>query len=342
MEMTTAVATTSGRGGILEAVLERGVFVEVVVRMPTLKCTMDPDDIGLSAWPPNVLAGKIQLVPDRVLRNFNAIARRAYRVPEVGGIGLTLPYLKAAFVPIKALPEVVERLDVVKADFERERDDLYRSLETICQQVRDNPQLAGYLEIRDKIIAQIHELSKKWVFSVEINFLEAQMPRGLNTKIRKEQSLLKEARAEQDAWSELRGEQREKVRKLVEDSRQRLEGELEGLVRESVTALRERVVEVAQAVQKTLERGEAPRADSLQRLSEVLSNFDNLNFAGDNEVAESVQRLRASLEGHDKKSISEADAKKEFIAAADALVKRASRTDVDAILEGFSRKIDLE
>lgn len=340
--MTTAVATMGGRGGILEAVLERGVFVEVIVRMPTLKAHMDPEDLGLSEWPPSVEGGKIVLVPDRVLRNFNAIARRAYRVPEVGGIGLTLPYLKAAFVPIKALPSVVDRLDEVKAAFEQERVDLYRSLETICQQARDNPRLAGYPEVRDKIVEQIRDLSKKWVFSIEINFLEAQMPRGLNTKIRKEQSLLKEARAEQDAWSELRGEQREKVRKLVDDSRQRLEGELEGLVRESVKTLRERVVEVAQSVQKTLERGEAPRADSLQRLHEVLANFDNLNFAGDSEVAEHVQRLRQSLEGHDKKSISESDAKKEFIAAADALVKRAARTDVDAILEGFSRKLDLE
>ena len=339
---TMANRKTATTNGMLDAILDRGVFVKVVCHVPTFRTVLECTDLGLAEWPPQVDAGKIKLVGERVLKNFQRISRSAYRTAELEGTALLLPYLDAAYIPIKAIPKFLDRLDEVKRQFEAERVDLYKSLDVICEQVKDNPKFAGYADLQQKIIEKIHELSRQWKFAIDYSFIEAQLPRGLSSKVRDERKLRKQAAAEQEAWSELEGEQRERVRKIMEESRQRLESELEGLVTESVTTLRARVVEVSQAVRRALERGETVRSDSYERLSSVLSSFDALNIADDSEVAERIAALRKSMEGRDKEKISEATAKQEFIAAATELAKVASKTNADEILEGFKRKLTIE
>jgi hypothetical protein len=85
-------------------------------------------------------------------------------------------------------------------------------------------------------------------------------------------------------------------RRIAEDASRRLQADLDGFIRESVASLREETARLASEVLATIDSSEhGVHQRTLNRLTTFIDSFRTLNFAGDQQLEQTLERFRRDL-----------------------------------------------
>ena len=274
---------------LLEAVCRRGVLCATSVRYWRGCKRLNAEDLGLD--PSHVSDRLIQLghkrlIPREALSAFSLIESRAHALVESG----SFPFLGgiARFVPNPRLAALVDGLDKLREEFRDATLDF----------------VAGYGPLRDRAMAEWREAARHLNGSAEALLITIEQSFPPAGDIAKRFGF--ETRMFQVAAPEsLRLEVSESVesmeiadqrRRVAEDAGRRLQADLDGFIRESVTTLRDETARLASDVLATIDGSEGGiHQRTLNRLTTFIDSFRSLNFAGDAQLEGTLERFREQL-----------------------------------------------
>lgn len=274
---------------LLEAVCRRGVLCATSVRYWRGCKRLNAEDLGLD--PANVSNRLIQLghkrlVPREALSAFALIESRAHALVE----GSSFPFLGgiARFVPNPRLAVLNEGLDRLKEEFR--------------QAVLDF--VAGYGPLRERALAEWRDAAQHLNGNAEsllITIEQAFPPHGGIAKRFGFESKFFQVAAPESLRLEVsksieQMEIADQRRRVAEDAHRRLQSDLDGFIRESVTTLREETARLAADVLATIEGSDGGvHQRTLNRLTTFIDSFRTLNFAGDAQLEGTLERFREQL-----------------------------------------------
>jgi hypothetical protein len=277
---------------LLEAVCRRGVLCAARVRYWRGCKKLDPEDLGLNPARVSdrlIRLGHKRLVPKDDLRPFALIEGRAHALVEAA----SFPFLGgiARFVPNPRLAGLTEGLDRLRDEFGRAARDFER----------------GYADLRERSIDEWRDAARQLdphggehlLATIEQSFPPAgEIGRRFDFETRLFQVSAPESLRLDVAESLEQIEIADERRRVAEEAGRRLQSDLDGFIRESVTALREETARLAADVLATIDGGEhGVHQRTLNRLTGFIERFRSLNFAGDARLEETLERFREDLLG---------------------------------------------
>jgi hypothetical protein len=274
---------------LLEAVCRRGVLCNVSLRYWRGCKKLSAEDLGLD--PANVSERLIQLghkrlVPREALSAFALIESRAHALVE----GSSFPFLGgiARFVPNPRLAALNESLDRLKEEFRQAVLDFVAGYGPLRERAlvewRDAAQqLNGNAESLLITIEQAFpphgDIAKR--FGFESKFFQVAAPESLRLEVSESIEQLEIA---------------DQRRRVAEDAQRRMQADLDGFIRESVTTLREEAARLAADVLATINGSDGGvHQRTLNRLTTFIDSFRTLNFAGDTQLESTLERFREQL-----------------------------------------------
>ena len=85
-------------------------------------------------------------------------------------------------------------------------------------------------------------------------------------------------------------------RRIADDATRRMQADLDAFIRESVASLRDETARLATEVLATIDGSEnGVHQRTLNRLTTFIDNFRSLNFAGDAQLEQTLERFRRDL-----------------------------------------------
>lgn len=274
---------------LLEAVCRRGVLIATSIRYWRGCKRLKPEDLGLDPTHVSdrlIQLGHKRLVPREALQPFALIESRAHSLVEAA----SFPFLGgiARFVPNPRLVGLTDGLERLREEFRQATLDF----------------VAGYGGLRDQAMTEWREAAEHLNGSAEhlLATIEQSFPPAgeITRKFGFETRLFQVAAPES-----LRIEVSESIdqleiaderRRIAEDASRRLQADLDGFIRESVTALREETARLASDVLATINGGEGGvHQRTLNRLTTFIDQFRSLNFAGDAQLENTLERFRREL-----------------------------------------------
>ncbi len=85
-------------------------------------------------------------------------------------------------------------------------------------------------------------------------------------------------------------------RRIADDATRRMQADLDAIIRESVASLREETAQLAGEVLATIDGSDnGVHQRTLNRLTRFIDNFRSLNFAGDQQLEQTLERFRRDL-----------------------------------------------
>ena len=282
-------STTTQQIPLLEAVCRRGVLVATSVRYWRGCKRLSPEDLGLD--PAHVSERLIQLghkrlIPRDALAAFALIESRVQATvesasfPFLGGIG--------RFVPNPRLGELTDKLEKLRDEF---RDATLAFV-------------AGYGPLRENAMAEWREAARhlngsaeRLILTIEQSFPPAgDIAKRFAFETRLFQIAAPESVRQEAAEGLARIEEEGDRRRIAEEATRRLHSDLDGFIRESVTSLREETARLAGEVLATITGSEnGVHQRTLNRLSSFIDSFRSLNFAGDQQLENTLEKFRRDL-----------------------------------------------
>ena len=274
---------------LLDAVCRRGVLVATSVRYWRGCKKLSPEDLGLD--PAHVSDRLIQLghkrlIPRDALQAFALIESRVQSTvesssfPFLGGIG--------RFVPNPRLGDLTNHLEKLRDEF---RD---ATLSFV----------AGYSPLREAAMVEWREVARNLNGSAErlLATIEQSFPPAgdIAKRFAFETRLFQIAAPDSIRLEVVDGiaalEAVEDRRRIAEDASRRLQNDLDGFIRESVASLRDETARLASEVLATIDGSEhGVHQRTLNRLATFIDNFRTLNFAGDHQLEQTLERFRRDL-----------------------------------------------
>ena len=280
---------TNNSTQLLDGICRRGVLVASSVRYWRGCKKLSPEDLGLD--PAHVSDRLIQLghkrlIPKEALQPFALIESRVQACiesasfPFLGGIG--------RFVPNPRLGDLTDSLEKFRDEFREATLDF----------------VAGYTPLRENAMIEWREAAQHLNGSAErlIATIEQSFPPAgeIANRFAFETRLFQIAAPDSIRLEVAEGiaqfEAAEDRRRIAEDASRRLQSDLDGFIRESVASLREETARLAGEVLATIDGSEnGVHQRTLNRLSSFIENFRSLNFAGDQQLEQTLERFRRDL-----------------------------------------------
>ncbi len=274
---------------MLDALCRKGVLVSVSIRYWRGCKRLKPEDLGLDPSQVSkrlIQLGQKRLVAKDALSDFALIESRAHACVE----SASFPFLGgiARFVPNPCLVEFTRNL-------ERFRDEFRQATDGFAE---------NYWRLRDKAMAEWQEVARQLPgnaehliatirqsfppsgsiterFGFEIRMFQIATPENLTLEIT-------------DGIAGL--EAAESRRRIAEQATHQLQSDLDGFVRESVASLRQETARLASDVLATIDQAKhGVHQRTLNRLSSFIDGFRSLNFAGDEQLEQTLERFRRDL-----------------------------------------------
>ncbi len=274
---------------LLEAVCQKGLLVTVSIRYWRGFKRLKPEDLGLEPSKISdrlIRLGQKRLIPKDSLGDFALLESRAHAVVD----GSSFPFLGgiARFVPNPRLGDLTDRLEALREEFRQATENFVTGYGPLRDRAMAEWRAAAYQLPGDAehLITTIEQsfppagtIAKRFDFEVQMFQLAA--PEGIRLEV-------VDGVAEYEA-SETR-------RRVAEQATQRLHGELDSFVRESVASLRQETARLASDVLATIDGSEKGiHQRTLNRLATFIENFRTLNFAGDQQLETTLERFRRDL-----------------------------------------------
>jgi len=320
---------------LLDVLTREGVLISVSVRYWRAHKKLQAQDIGLD--PDDVTErlislGHKRLMPKDALAAFALIESRAHALVEAS----TFPFLNgiARFLPNRKLSEVTGRLNQLEAEFKSEQirfaDKYARLREEALQEWRDHARRIA--PDPERIVASISaaypspdKLETKFGFNTSMfqiclpETLDAEM---VNAGDRHELMLARE-----QAAREARGRISEGVERFVGDCVASLRAQTAGLCDEMLESFKQGKSGVHQR--------------TLNRLTQFIDNFKALNFAGDTELEQRLEEVRAAYLGTAAADYRDNDGARQRMTAGIRKLADAARelaaADTREIVDSFGR-----
>lgn len=274
---------------LLDAVCRRGVLVSTSVRYWRGCKKLSAEDLGLD--PAHVSDRLIQLghkrlIPRDALQAFALIESRVQATVE----GASFPFLGGIgrFVPNPRLGELTERLDRLRDEFREATLDF----------------VAGYVPLRESAMVEWRDAAEHLNGSAERLLLTIEQsfpPAGeIAKRFAFETRLFQIAAPDHIRLEVAEGvsqmEAENDRRRIAEEATRRMQADLDGFIRESVASLREETARLASEVLQTIDGSDhGVHQRTLNRLSTFIDSFRSLNFAGDQQLEQTLERFRRDL-----------------------------------------------
>jgi hypothetical protein len=274
---------------LLEAVCKRGVLVSTSIRYWRGCKRLNAEDLGLN---PNQVSDRLiqlghkRLIPRDALSDFALIESRAHATVE----GSSFPFLGgiARFVPNPRLAEVNAMLDKLREEFDEAKD---RFVDNYAP-MRDRAMVEWREAARhlngsaEHLIATIEQsfppagdIAKRFGFDAQMFQISA--PESIRLEVA-------EGLAEYEVVDDRR--------RIAEEATRRLQTDLNGFIRESISALRQETARLASDVLATIDESKnGVHQRTLNRLATFIESFRSLNFAGDQQLEGTLERFRRDL-----------------------------------------------
>lgn len=281
--------STNSNQPLLEGICRRGVLVSTSVRYWRGCKRLTPEDLGLD---PNrvsdrlIQLGQKRLIPRDALQAFALIESRVQATvesssfPFLGGIG--------RFVPNARLADLTDKLEKLRDEFREATLDF----------------VAGYSPLRDNAMAEWREAaqnlngsSERLILTIEQSF----PPAGdIARRFGFETRLFQIAAPDSIRLEVVEGMEQLEVaedrRRIAEDASRRLNTGIDEFIRESVASMREETARLAEEVLATINGSEnGVHQRTLNRLTTFIDSFRTLNFAGDQQLEQTLERFRRDL-----------------------------------------------
>lgn len=274
---------------LLDAVCRRGVLIATSVRYWRGCKKLSPEDLGLD--PTHVSERLIQLghkrlIPKEALQPFALIESRVQATvesasfPFLGGIG--------RFVPNPRLGDLAEKIEKLREEFRDATLDF----------------VAGYGPLRESAMLEWREAAlhlngsaERLIATIEQSFPPAgDIVKRFAFETRMFQIAAPDSIRLEVAEGVAQYEAAEDRRRLAEEATRRLQNDLDGFIRESVASLREETARLATDVLATIDGSEnGVHQRTLNRLASFIDSFRSLNFAGDQQLEQTLERFRRDL-----------------------------------------------
>ena len=280
---------------LLSILTREGVLLNASVRYPRFHKKLSPADLGLE---PDQVSERLmslghkRLLPKEALAELALVESRTHALvekstfPFLGGIGHFLPNAK--------LVDVQEQLNAQSMNFHQARDrflDDYRELRSrALEEWRDaTRQIAKTSDEAARLFSQIESsfppkemLAQRFAFDVHLFQIAVPESLGMELVSFAEQQEVRRARHEA----------------ATSASRQIREG-VEGFVGECVIELRHQTAQLCDEMLTSMHSGKTDgvHQKTLNRLVKFIDDFKSLNFAGDKEMEQQLDRVRSELLG---------------------------------------------
>lgn len=283
---------------IQQVLMQHGQLVELKISSWAGKTRIEADDLGLAGVVDETLhrLGHRRLVPPEELAKVAAIAKRA-RV-RLADASYEFPIGGGRFVPVAALGSLLADLSRIRGDFERtvaefvakyaELAEKTRGELMICAErikaelAKDDDWLAafeGRLQASYPTVAAV-----TGAFGMSWNLYEITLPSGVDFRQVSAADALEAGR-------------------LASEARERVEASLREFVGEANVELRRRAGEMCRRVASRIrEKGGTVTERAFQPLRDLIDEFRQLDFTGDEGFATELDRLKTIWLGEDAKA----------------------------------------
>jgi hypothetical protein len=273
---------------ILNVLAREGVLLNVSIRYWRAHKKLRASDLGLDPGDVTdrlISLGHKKLVPADALKRLSLIESRAHALVDSG----TFPFLGgiAHFLPNGKLPEVTSKLDELEHEFWSERDRFlgnYADLRAEATRewwdaarklVRDPDQLVATIE---SSFPRSEEMDR--FFGFETHLFQVSVPQGSS-------QLELITAADQRAVVDARN-------RAAQDAAAKIRHGAEQFVADSVATLRQETAKLCDEMLQSMSAGKTKgvHQKTLNRLVRFVDEFKQLNFAGDGEMEEQLERIR--------------------------------------------------
>ena len=279
----------NGNDHLLDVLTREAVLVNVSVRYWRATEKLDAEDLGLDPGAVEtrlIQLGHKKLLPKEPLQAFALIEGRAHALVAAN----TLPFLDGLghFLPNARLEETVSRLGELEREFLAERDAfLDRYAETRVAALAEWREAAGRLGVDpDRLVATIEEsfpdrrkMERAFAFATQL--FQIRVPEGARRDL--------VTLAEQQTVIRAREE-------AARAAAERIHRGVEGFLADCVASLREQTATLCEEMLESMRTGKTGvHQKTLNRLVRFIDEFKTLNFVGDRELKEQLERVRGEL-----------------------------------------------
>lgn len=273
---------------LLDVLAREGVLLNVSVRFWRAAKKLKAEDLGLdpdTVTDHLISLGHKKLVPKEALKNFALIESRAHALVDSS----TFPFLGgiARFLPNTKLGAVTTRLDGLEQEFAAElsrfkqqyaslRVDAAREWWDAARRLATNP---------DQLVANIeasfpHADDLDRYFSFQTHLFQVAVPNG-NAQL----DLI--AAADQQAIVEARN-------RVAQEAAAKIRSGTQQFVSDCVATLRQETAKLCDEMLESMSEGKTQgvHQKTLNRLVRFVNQFKELNFAGDRQMEEQLERVR--------------------------------------------------
>lgn len=277
---------TNNNNHLLDALTREGVLINVSVRYWRATRKLNAEDLGLD--PDNVTErlislGHKKLLPREALERFALVESRAHSLIESS----TFPFLNGLghFLPNSKLPEVTGVLGKLATEFDQAREAFLEKYSELRQQAS-----ADWYAAAKRLVADPDRL----VAAIEASFPNlAQMQRAFGFETH-----LFQLRAPErlDLTLVSQGEQEQVIaarQKAAEEAAAQIHRGAESFVADCVASLRQQTAQLCEEMLESMRTGKTGvHQKTLNRLIRFIGEFKQLNFVGDHQMEERLERVR--------------------------------------------------
>ena len=274
---------------LLESLTLKGVLIDISVRYWRASKRLSPEDLGLKADQVNdrlISLGHKRLLPKESLRRFGLIESRAHGLIESN----TFPFLHGLghFLPNPKLESVMTEINKLEGEFKEVKEDFLTQYEDLRHSALADWRIAAQrlVEQPDKLVAAIdnsfpnaERLNSHFGFSVQL--FQVRLADNLQSDLISWTDQMEIMSARQQAASE---------------STRRMSCQLNEFVADCIASMREQTATLCEEMLASLNGGKSGvHQKTLNRLIRFIDQFKQLNFAGDRQMEEQLERVRSEF-----------------------------------------------
>lgn len=285
-------------------VFERGVLIDLDISWWAGQAKLRAEDLGIPKENFNdelFSLGRKRFIPKNWVGKFRKYEQKGRMIVEL--YAFNFKKRSGWFVPLKAVPKLLEELETCKEKFtaavkefleaypqimermivsyQDELPKIYQRFKTLSTEV---PSERSFIDKFMVAVKSFYPRDPSPFFRFSWTFFEFSLPREFKlkeTNIRK-----KIAEVEREA---------QKERMLIQQYQDSFQEEISGFLHSVVSELRGAVIELTERISKQIADGRITDT-RIERLKEYIGRFKLLNFVDDKEVANALEDLKKNLE----------------------------------------------
>ena len=271
---------------LLDALTREGVLINVSVRYWRATRKLKAEDLGLD--PENITErliclGHKKLLPRDAMERLALVESRAHSLIESN----TFPFLNGLghFLPNAKLAEVTGKLKALEDEFYQARQAFLEKYSELRQQasaewfeaarrlVPDPTQLVATIDASFPNVAKMQK-----TFGFEVHMFQLRAPEKLDM------AFISQAEHEQVILARHRA---------AEEAAAHIHRDAENFVADCVATLREQTAQLCEDMLQSMQNGKTGvHQKTLNRLIRFVDEFKQLNFVGDHEMEQQLERMR--------------------------------------------------